>query len=305
MCARENLCLLLHDHIKKKPNRGKVAVFPSFLNADCGGWHATAVAIFSFGKEEFVIPVAGSAARWQSSLGESVLVWVTPSPRGQPASCVRWMLKGLPIPNLYKWRGPAQLQSPTELILWLQRGLTSSSAQFSLLPFPHRSWSCAWFPGYNLHINSSVSFPEDLPWNTSNFLRNTIFLITAFLGMRLEIIYKMWLNFRNIQMEKTCFLHSRKNATRECRNCLLYDHICCDRSPEAIRSLSLKPLSEERLKIVVLSFSHCSFLFACSWLDLQIHGIKPVSSSAISWASKSAYSSVIQHFFAVPPASET
>lgn len=62
ICARENLCFILRDRMKKKSNRGKVAVFLSFLHVDCSGCHATAVAIFSFRNEEFVIPAAGSAA---------------------------------------------------------------------------------------------------------------------------------------------------------------------------------------------------------------------------------------------------
>lgn len=59
-CARENLCLILHEHIKIKLYCNKNVVLPSFLNIIYRGHHA--VAIFFFRNEELVIPAAGNAA---------------------------------------------------------------------------------------------------------------------------------------------------------------------------------------------------------------------------------------------------
>lgn len=64
------------------------------------------------------------------------------------------------------------------------------------------------------HKSVRASFPENTRWNTINFLRSTIFLITAFLRMRIEIISKTRPYFRNVHIERMCFLHSRRCAVR-------------------------------------------------------------------------------------------
>lgn len=138
-CARENVCLKLHDYIEMKSYWDKNAIFPSFVNIVCSGCHA--VATLSFRNEEFVISgrAACSCLQLTSSLGEILLAEVIPTGRGSlhPVLFVgRGVLERPLFPNLYNCNWPSQIQSSTKPGEWLQRGLTCSSAQPAFFPSP-------------------------------------------------------------------------------------------------------------------------------------------------------------------------
>lgn len=89
-CAREDLCLILHDHSKIKWYWDKNAALPSFIHVTCNGCHA--VTIFFLRDESWLPQLPGvplARVSEDSHLWEKLsLSKVTPTLQRQPASRV-------------------------------------------------------------------------------------------------------------------------------------------------------------------------------------------------------------------------
>lgn len=146
---------------------------------------------------------------WQSSLGEPLLVQGHTHPQGSVHPEFFAGRGVLPRPSFLQLRqqqGPSQLQSSTEPREWLR----NEWPYFSFLP--PKGVILKTLPNIHpAHKSVSGSPSQRTYLEAPSFsLRSTIFLLIAFLEMRIEIICKMQPYFRNVQIEKMCFVHSRK-----------------------------------------------------------------------------------------------